>query len=367
MSSIRTIFRSLVFLGGIVCTLIYLYSCLTPYISPIDWHYLSFAALFFPIVLVAMICWTIVAIIWFRKYSPVFVICLALGYQNIISVFAFHPGKDFQANKDSGVIRVLSWNVNNFHTDEKDKDPKALDMIQFIQAQHPDIICLQDFSQLYWGKFGPTIDSIKSFTGLPYHFFSEADANYGVIIFSRWPFLNRQSVPYSNINLTESLQYADIQTPNKVLRVYNTHLASMNIHVEVMDETNVNQLKFLDRNKEILMKKDKLYRMAFFDRLHVQQAELVKRSLDSCRLPFIFAADLNSVPSSFVYQHISKDLNDAFLEQGFGFGRTYDSLSPTLRIDVLLTSKDIATKQVKTPRIHESDHLPIITDIHLKP
>jgi endonuclease/exonuclease/phosphatase family metal-dependent hydrolase len=151
------------------------------------------------------------------------------------------------------------------------------------------------------------------------------------------------------------------------LRVYNTHLASMNIHVEVMDETNVNHLKFLDRNKEILMKKDKLYRMAFFDRLHVQQAQMVKRSLDSARLPFIFTADLNSVPSSFVYQYLKKDLKDAFLEQGFGFGRTYDSLSPTLRIDVLLTSKDISTKQVKTPRIHESDHLPIITDIHLKP
>jgi endonuclease/exonuclease/phosphatase family metal-dependent hydrolase len=367
MSRTLIILKSLVFFIGIVCSLLYLSSCLTPYVSPFNWHYLSFAALFFPILLVAMLGWTIVAIIWFRKYSPIFIFFLALGYQNIISVFAFNPVKEFQVNKDSGNIRILSWNVNNFNINATDKDLRAIEMIQYMQSQKPDIMCLQDFSELHSGKFGATIDSIKSFTGLPYHFYSMAEADYGVIILSRWPFLNRQAVPLTNNPLTESLQYADIQTPNKVFRVYNTHLASMNIHVETTEEAHVYKLKFLDQSKVVLMKKEKLHRMAFFDRFHIQQAQLVKRSLDSCKIPFIFTADLNSVPSSFDYHHLSKHLNDAFLEKGFGFGRTYDSLSPTLRIDVLFTSKDIATKQIKIPRIHQSDHLPIITDIYLKP
>jgi endonuclease/exonuclease/phosphatase family metal-dependent hydrolase len=76
---------------------------------------------------------------------------------------------------------------------------------------------------------------------------------------------------------------------------------------------------------------------------------------------------MNAVPSSFVYHQMRKGLNDAFLEKGWGFGRTYDSLSPTLRIDVLFTSPSIKTIQYHSPRLHLSDHLPIITDINLQP
>ena len=57
------------------------------------------------------------------------------------------------------------------------------------------------------------------------------------------------SLEVTRIEAFELEKMSMLQTPNQVLRVYNTHLASMNIHVEVMDETNVNQLKFLDRNK----------------------------------------------------------------------------------------------------------------------
>jgi endonuclease/exonuclease/phosphatase family metal-dependent hydrolase len=141
----------------------------------------------------------------------------------------------------------------------------------------------------------------------------------------------------------------------------------MNIHVDLMDKANANKLKFINYDTAILLRKDKLWRLAYFDRLHVQQASLVKQTMDSSAEPFIFTADLNAVPSSYVYHHIRKGLKDVFIEKGFGMGRTYDSLSPTLRIDVMLTSPNIKTVQYQAPRLHLSDHLPIITDIHLKP
>ena len=77
----------------------------------------------------------------------------------------------------------------------------------------------------------------------------------------------------------------------------------------------------------------------------------------------MFCADLNSVPSSYVYNHISKGLADAFLQNGFGWGASYYGLSPTLRIDVTLLSPQLKATQFSCPKLIASDHFPLVTDI----
>jgi endonuclease/exonuclease/phosphatase family metal-dependent hydrolase len=366
MMQVQKLLKPLVFLGGICCTVLYLYTCLTPYISPITFHYLSFGALFFPIVFFGMLAWTIISLFFYRKYFLFFLLCLAMGYQNIIAVFAFHSNKIFVPTKQNEAIRILSWNVNSFLSGARMDSVHTVEMLQFIKASGADIFCFQDYSSVSYPVNAST-DFISKDNQMPHHFFAEADANYGVIIFSKWPIIRKGSIPYNNIGSLEKLQFVDIQTPSGLLRVFNTHFASMNIHVDLMDKTNANKLKFINYDTAILLRKDKLWRLAYFDRLHVQQAALVKQTMDSSAEPFIFTADLNAVPSSFVYHQLRKGLKDVFIEKGFGMGRTYDSLSPTLRIDVILTSPNIKTVQYQAPRLHLSDHLPIITDIHLKP
>jgi endonuclease/exonuclease/phosphatase family metal-dependent hydrolase len=88
--------------------------------------------------------------------------------------------------------------------------------------------------------------------------------------------------------------------------------------------------------------------------------------MDTTKYPFIFCADLNSVPSSYVYQTLKSDLTDAFLSKGYGLGKTYEGLSPTLRIDVVLMSKSLKPTQYSSPQLPYSDHFPIITDIEIK-
>ncbi len=366
MITFQKFFRPLLLLGGIGCTLVYLYACLTPYISPIDIHYLSFGALFFPIVFFGMFIWTILSLLFYRKYFFIFLICLALGYQNIITVFAFNARETFVAKKQKDAIRILSWNVNSFLSGGNLDTVHTAEMLQFIKQSDADILCFQDYSSFTY-PINASTHFISKDNGLPYTFFSEADANYGVIIFSKWPIIRTGSIPYTNIESLEKLQYADIQTPSGVLRVFNTHFASMNIHVGLMDHAQVKKLKFIHYDTAILLRKDKLWRLAYFDRLHVQQAMLVKQAMDTSAEPYIFTADLNAVPSSYVYHHLRKGMKDVFMEKGFGMGRTYDSLSPTLRIDVMLTSHGIKTIQYQAPRLHLSDHLPIISDIQINP
>jgi endonuclease/exonuclease/phosphatase family metal-dependent hydrolase len=59
-------------------------------------------------------------------------------------------------------------------------------------------------------------------------------------------------------------------------------------------------------------------------------------------------------------------LTDAFVAKGSGIGGTYDGISPTLRIDVMLMTKDILPIQYYSPQLHASDHFPLIVDIKLK-
>jgi len=363
MKVLKTIILTL----GILGSIFYLFTCLTPYINPSHSYFLSFASLLFPVGLVVMLCWCIISHLFFRKLSWIFIVVFLMGYKNISAVFGFHIDNHFVQSKSSKNIRILSWNVNNFLSGRGIDSIKVNQMLEYISLSNADILCFQDYSSVPYKQANASTENIKKITGLPYSFFCEANKNYGVIIFSRWPFIKATSIPYSNINSLESLQMVDIQTPTKVLRVFNTHLSSMNIHVPILNNDNIQHLKFINYDTAILMHRDKLSRLAYFDKLHSIQAELVKKSLDSSKIPFIYTADMNAVPSSYVYHHIRSGLNDAFLEKGWGFGRTYDSLSPTLRIDVILTSPSIKTIQYNCTRIHLSDHLPIITDIQFKP
>jgi len=74
---------------------------------------------------------------------------------------------------------------------------------------------------------------------------------------------------------------------------------------------------------------------------------------------------MNDVPNSYAYQTVSKNLYDAFTEKGWGMGRTFQFLSPTLRIDYVLHSKALALKKVQVVRPSLSDHNPVIADFNL--
>lgn len=362
-----TLLKRMVLATGMLGSILYVITCLTPYISPTHGYFFSFASLFFPVGFFIMLIWCLISFLFYRKYSWIFFLLLLVGYKNISSIFAFYKSSEFVQQKSKNDIRILSWNVNNFLSGSSFDSAKLSQMLALIKNSDADILCFQDYSSFPNNKVNASTENIKKITGLPFSYFSEADPNYGVIIFSKWPILQQKSIPFSNINSLEALQWVDVQTPTKILRIFNTHLSSMNVHVELMNKDNINHFKFINYDTAVLMRRDKLSRIAYFDKLHTKQALLIKEWLNKSPYPLIFTADLNAVPSSYVYHHIRTGLKDAFLEKGWGFGRTYDSLSPTLRIDVLFTSPTIKTIQYQSPRLHLSDHLPIITDINLQP
>jgi endonuclease/exonuclease/phosphatase family metal-dependent hydrolase len=59
-------------------------------------------------------------------------------------------------------------------------------------------------------------------------------------------------------------------------------------------------------------------------------------------------------------------MQDAFLKKGFGIGRTFSALSPTLRIDYIFADKHFKILQFNRLVKKLSDHYMLLADVELK-
>jgi endonuclease/exonuclease/phosphatase family metal-dependent hydrolase len=358
-------------------TVIYIAASCTSYINPIDCSIFTFLALGFPFILWAMVVASCFAFLCYKRYAWIFLALLLIGTKNIITTTGFHPfTATFKQKKPEGTIRLLSWNVNEFTPSERLKDTansprqKTLAFIKMINA---DVICLQDFRNYpNDATYRSSLLYIKDSLGYQYYYCSidrqsesmpSKEDIYGSIIFSRFPIVDTGRIPYDSKDFPEHIAYVEILVGQKKIRFYNTHLSSMQLTAE-RKNAGLNYT-FIQDDTAILLNKSKLERIAIFDSFHVKQAQIVKQQLNKSPVPLVFCADLNSVPSSYVYHHISSGLEDAFLQKGFGWGPTYDGLSNTLRIDVTLLSPQLKVVQHYCPKLKASDHFPLVTDIAL--
>jgi len=375
--SFKSFCKNFFFILGCIYSFIYLLSCCTPYISPEVWSGFTFLAIGFPYLFSGMLVWLLLVFLFYRKRLLIFILITLLGSENIFSVFAINIPKDFVQEKKENSIRVLSWNVQDFTDSQIHNDtPNSIrrNMMAFIKQTDADVICIQDFQEHTSKDFLSCIKDISIGLHYPYRYFSidqnlslyYAFIQYGTVIFSRYPIVDTGRMNYSINDNIEALSYADIVKGKDTIRFYNTHLRSMYIKAKVEDST-LNKDFIGPITFDFLAKNTSKYsRLKHYDKEHVAQAKFIKEQLNKSKYPFIFCADLNSVPSSYVYHTISNNLTDAFIAKGSGIGATYYDIAPTLRIDVMLLSKDFKVLQYYSPQLKASDHYPLVADIKLK-
>ena len=96
------------------------------------------------------------------------------------------------------------------------------------------------------------------------------------------------------------------------------------------------------------------------------QVNMVADLLHQDKHPLIFTGDFNDVPTSYAYHKIKGEMNDAWLANGFGIGRTFKFISPTLRIDYILYNHFFTSTQTTRIITTGSDHYGLVTDLILK-
>jgi len=99
--------------------------------------------------------------------------------------------------------------------------------------------------------------------------------------------------------------------------------------------------------------------------LRARQANIVGQLIAEIDTPLIVTGDLNSTPRSWVYHEVKGSMQDVFGTLGSGWGATYHSALPILRIDYVFVShhfRPVGASVVKSGR-EISDHLPVAAQI----
>jgi endonuclease/exonuclease/phosphatase family metal-dependent hydrolase len=381
MAILKLLVRRAFIILNIITVLLFLLACANAFLHPGKWWLIALLGLIFPLLFLLLVCFVLAGIFlpgW-RRWSLISFLALLIGWSNIHSFLALHPGNGFTTAKAPGSIRVLTWNIRSFDewiTKKKGASGHREKMLDFIAGQNPDVVCLQEFLHSHQSTDSCNIPYYQQRLHLPYFVFSHdytwtnpRNEKYeaGVAILSRYPIVDSMVMFFTRpggFHSTESLISADIQIGKDTVRVFTTHLQSVLFHGK--DFHDIEIIKNVD-DSILSASRSIAKKLGYAFRRRADQAREVRALLDKCPYPGIICGDFNDVPNSYTYFTIRREWQDAFLQKGFGIGRTYVYISPTLRIDYILADRKFSVLQCRKFPLPWSDHNPVVADLRLPP
>lgn len=337
MKNLTLLDKLLYVINSIIATLLLL-SYLLPYISPVRIPLFAVLSLFVPVLIVLNGGFAIYWLVKGKKqlFTPLLV--LIIGYFISTPFFKF-SSKNSSFNDD---IKIMTYNVRMMNhlnwTNEKEIPEKIK---KLVTANNPDILLLQENYCIKEYEFN-----------YPYKYIKVKGNNgvFGMAIYSKFPIIKKGSLNLEATN--NNIIYADILRKKDTIRIYNLHLQSLYLtpEKENFGQHTSQKLVFNLKNR---FKKQAFQALTFLE--HEQKWQGKK----------IIAGDFNNTAFSWVYNKISNNKKDAFVETGFGFGKTFNYWFP-MRIDFILTDKNAIINKYTSFSEKYSDHFPSMARINWK-
>ena len=373
MASLRKFTKRFIILLNVVIALLFLITCCNAFLHPDKWWFISLLSFLFPLFLVMLLGFLFFWLFISDRWSLISLISLIIGWQNIHAFFGMSLAKKDFSHKEENALRIMTWNIrrwDEFITKKTGASGHRLPTLELVAKQQADLLCFQEFYEPE-DSAQSNIRYIRDKLHFPYYFFSRDYRNKvnkyetGVIIFSKYPILrsSKQSFNSENPGNTESLIEADIIVNGQRIRVCTAHLQSVLFKPKDFRDVEIirnAQDSILQASRSLAKK------LKYAFSLRGYQADTVRRHLDASPYPVIICGDFNDVPNSYTYFHIKGNRQDAFIARSFGIGRTYIHISPTLRIDYILTAKAFKVLQSAKMASPYSDHHPVIADLQLQ-
>ena len=368
---LKALGKFLLFVVTIVAAVGLLFSFLAKIFPPSFSSIIAYCGLLFPYLLIINFVITVIWLVVDFTWALIPVIVILLNVNNIDKHFQLRGTE--KPEVCANCLKVMSYNAKAFNIYDKDQKSMNKRVIQFLQEEKPDILCIQEYSYDNTGKsgFNSTEAIINALNVkdnerthkvlLPYK--NKLGYQFGMAIFSKYRIVDGGFVETTDSSSNKSM-YVDIRFNSDTIRIYNIHLASMHL-----DSTDYETGKAIwagsydstfNNKAQVLSKK---ISMAYV--LRQRQAKAVHAHISECPYPVILCGDFNDSPASFSYNKILHGLKDAFRCSGKGTGTTYIGKDfPSYRIDYIAHNKQFNDFQYTVCRdLDVSDHYPIYTYI----
>ena len=309
------------------------------------WFFTLFGLLYFPVLVIMLILF-----IWsvFRRSRMRGLLLVML----LPSLFLFGKYYQFKGPSDEtpASLKVVSYNVGLFAHGDHPEDRLALaDTVSaYLRKTGADIICLQEFYLPAKTGIGPWLR--KHFPGYEadYYVLTGKEGQFGNVTLSR-----RKVTAEGKIDFEKSTNMAlwtDVRLDSTTIRLFNCHFESYNISLSGLVKK---------AGEEGLVEETEQKMRRSINERPKQVAEVLKE-VDAAPVRSAVLGDFNDNPLSYTCFRLSRGRKDSFVEAGKGFGDSYRSLWPLLRIDYILYPQDLKAVSYKVDKVKYSDHYPVI-------
>lgn len=284
---------------------------------------------------------------WFlltRKINYLSLISIFFNIEFILSMYnpSFKNKEDAQIGIFSLNIQSFRYNVTSFVLSEIKNTIKKNDI---------GIINLQEVG------FSSTNNEKKFYSKFPefkYRYLNMPNRGFGLLTMSKYEILKAKTFSFKDTK--NSFMWTDLVIKKDTLRVFNLHLQTTNLNQNhrKINKSNFFNIHYLSSTINAI---SEVLELNYKTRL--SQLDVVCNEIENSPYPIILSGDLNSIPSSYIYEKISKLLDDGFKSGGNGIINSISSDIP-MRIDYIFSSRIYKCVDYFDMNLLISDHRPTI-------
>ncbi len=231
-------------------------------------------------------------------------------------------------------VRVMTYNIHH--------GLGGMDRIaRNIRGVSPDVACLQETN--------PLGNASSPFIRLTREFPQWHSATFGdVAVFSKWPIVDCQVYP-SSVGHTRSFLRVGLLAHGKRFDVVCLHMATA-ARPESASRHKGSLASYLHRTTSARS---------------YQISELL-RITSGVKGPLIVAGDFNTPPRGRLYGRIAGNFRDSFRSVGWGFGYSFRTDLPVMRIDYVWAGSGTQPRACSSRALVGSDHRPVVAELVIR-
>lgn len=331
----KLFFRLLLFIYLAGSSLLYLLTCLSPYINPLYSQTVYLAGLAFPFITINFS----LIVLWHGliKKKFWFLLFLLPGLFFGLKFFALQGPSDAITEP----IRIYSFNAHSGTLfDENSGELNKWQAYINDPSNKPHIFCLQEYY--------PSASGVFDHAGKMDEYSKEKS---NLKILSEFPIVDGGEL-IDDSGLRFAI-YADLKLPDKVIRIYNFHLRSNFITDWLKVDTDTVQ----PRADRMIAEGEKLIDNIYTaSKIRAMEAKKLKWHISSSPYPVVVCGDMNETAQSFVYRQIQNKLNDSFTKGKPGYHPTFLKRPSWVRIDYVFIDEQFEINSYNTLPFKLSDH-----------